>query len=58
MSLMLICDTPGCAKTVIAGLTESRRLVAPPGWWALLDDNGVRAACCDEHLVKPIASGG
>jgi predicted hotdog family 3-hydroxylacyl-ACP dehydratase len=51
MSLILVCDAPGCIKTVEAKLTESRRLVVPNPWWAIRSDDGVRAACCDAHLM-------
>ena len=50
MSVLLICDAPGCMKTTPA-VVKLNRAAAPDGWRMQATATGILVvACCDDHL--------
>lgn len=50
MSVLLICDAPGCFNTTPA-VSRTNRVSKPDGWWLqCLDDGRIVCACSDQHL--------
>jgi hypothetical protein len=51
MSVLLICDVPGCPQTTPAVIKQNKP-AAPDGWWMqIASGNRIVVACCDNHLT-------